>query len=682
MAPVLSTLAVALLAYVLGRSALPLFVGRTAGPPRHVLQLELLLGNTLLSIIGLLLAERGLFTLQRLVGISALVSAAGLGFRRWPGRDAGTLSYGVNDAVGVVLVLAAFVWAFPPFDTSLFGSDSSLYLASGIHIAEHGSLVIHDPTIALLQPAQRAQWFPLYHPGINAPPFLRVGGGLLLRDLATDQVLPAFQPLLSVWVAIFYSLGGDQAMAAPITYFGALFLWALASFTTGLAGPRAAGLALALLTSLAPQYWYSRFLMPEIPSQYFLWAGLWVGALSLSSVGTRLGALSGLAVGVAGLMRLDVLIHVAAGLALWTAFAPRRSWPAGRGFVPALALMTAYTIAHQGLFPTHYTAEISPRLGIILYYLGHYHVTDYRVIGLTALVLTVVGLALVRTGAADGATLLYAGLRVVSLAAFAAYAVAIVATAWPDLATNLAWLKIYAGWPIVLTAVVGTSCWLRRARNPAEQFVLVFGLLATVQLFYYPPVSPQPLWAIRRFLRIAFPLLAIAAALALNRLAERGRWVLLVMALVIILGFGPRLAFRYRQPAYQGTMAYVRGIGALVSRGAVIVGDPAFFAESQLHIALWITRDAPAFFVNRTVSEPLRELRAAMGDRPMFWIGPSGRSPVASGSLKLVPVADYVFSVATRRMEPYDDRDDLGLREISLAMYRVDLDPAAPTSQR
>src|SRR5205814_923073 len=230
------------------------------------------------------------------------------------------------------------------------------------------------------------------------------------------------------------------------------------------------------------QYWYSRFLMPEIPSQYFLWAGLWAGALSLSSGASRLGALSGLAVGVAGLMRLDVLIHVAAGLALWKAFAPRHSWPAGRGF----------------------------------------------------------------------------------------------ATAWPDFATDLAWLRIYACWPIALAAVIGVPCWLRRARNSAERFALVFALVATAQLFYYPPVSPQPLWAIRRFLRIAFPLLAIGAGLALSPLAARGRWLLSVAGLALILSFGPRLAFKYRQPAYQDTMAYVRSIGALIPRGAVIVGDPAF----------------------------------------------------------------------------------------------------------
>ena len=681
MAAPCATLVVALLAYLLGRSTLPLLVARRDAP-RNVLQLELLLGNALLSVIGLLLAELGRFSLLRVVCISALAGAAGLVLRRRPTLGADRLSYDSADAVGALLALGAYLWAFPALDTALFGSDSSLYLASGIHIAEHGSLAIHDPTIALLSPAERSQWFPLYHPDTNTPPFLRVGGGLVLPALDSDRVLPAFQPLLSVWVAIFHALGGDHAMAAPITYFGALFLWTFASFAAGLAGPWTAALAVAMLASLVPQYWYSRFLMPEVPSQYFLWGGLWAGAVSLSSGGTRLGALAGLAVGVAGLMRLDMLIHVGAGLALWKAFAPRRSWPAGPGFAPVLAVMTAYAIAHQVLFPTHYGAEIAPRLRIVLDYLRSRHLLDPRVAGATALAVAVMAGAFWRAGRVEAVTLWWAAVRTAALVAFGAYAIAIVGTAWPDFATNLAWLRLYAGWPIVLAAVIGVPCWLRRARNSAERFALVFALVATAQLFYYPPVSPQPLWAIRRFLRIAFPLAAIAAGLALSSLAARGRWLLSVVGLALILGFGPRLAFKYRQPAYQNTMAYVRSIGALIPRGAVIVGDPAFFAESQLHIALWILRDAPAFFVSRTRTDSLRELRAAMGDRPMFWVGPTGRSPVTTGNLQLVPVANYTFSVATRRMEPYDSRDDLGLREISLALYRVDLEPSPQTSER
>src|SRR5207244_2177515 len=150
MAAVSTTLAVALLAYLLGRSTLPLFTGRSADPPRHVLQLELLLGNILLSVIGLLLAECDGFTLPRVVWSSVVVCFGGLGVRRWQRLDSSLRSYGGADAAGVALVIGAYVWAFPAFDTSLFGSDSSVYLASGIHIAEHGSLIIHDPTITLL----------------------------------------------------------------------------------------------------------------------------------------------------------------------------------------------------------------------------------------------------------------------------------------------------------------------------------------------------------------------------------------------------------------------------------------------------------------------------------------------------------------------------------------------------
>src|SRR2546422_3735770 len=105
MAAVSTTLAVALLAYLLGRSALPLFAGRCADPPRHVLQLELLLGNTLLSVIGLLLAETGCFSLQRVVGISTLACAVALGCRRWLAPQAPPLSYGVTDVVGVALMI-------------------------------------------------------------------------------------------------------------------------------------------------------------------------------------------------------------------------------------------------------------------------------------------------------------------------------------------------------------------------------------------------------------------------------------------------------------------------------------------------------------------------------------------------------------------------------------------------
>lgn len=669
---VLTTAAVALLAYLVGRSTLPLFFDRGAESPPYTLQLELLLGNVLISVVGLVLAEGGVFTLARLLVALGVLGGTGLVVGRRRNRFAPAPAYGRHDLIGVALVLGAYLWAFPPMDTALFASDSSVYLTTGIHVAEHGSLVVDDPTIALLSPAQRARWFPPYRPNSGTPPFLRVGGGLLLSDLQSGLVLPAFQPLLSVWAAVFYALGGDGALAGPTPYFGALFLWAFASFAAHLAGGWTAIVALGLLTSLVPQYWYSRFLMPEIPSQYFLWAGLWTAALSSSSRGTHLGALAGLAIGVAGLMRLDVLVHVAAGLALWKAIVPWRAWPAGPGFVPALAAMTAYAGFHQILFPTHYAAEIAPRVLVVLDALRLLHALDRRSGALA--VCALVGWIAVCTlrNSSERAVLLGRTFRVFAALVFAAYAFAIVATASPDVATNLAWLKIYAGWPLMVVALVGGGYWFRGTRNPAEQFTLLFAAVAVAQLFFYPPVSPQPLWAIRRMLRIALPFMAIAAALALTRIAARWHRALAVVAATALLAFGPRLAFSYRQPAYEHTMTHVRSLGALLPRGSVVLGDPAFLAESQLHIALWMTRDTPAFFVSGSDGSALAELRMTIPDRPMFWVGPPGRTPLASPDLRVTPVATYAFSIGMRRMEPYDERDDLGLRAISLTLYRLD----------
>jgi len=676
----LTTLAVALLAYLVGRSTLPLLLDRGDAAPPLPLQLDLLLGNAVLSVVGLLLAEVGAFTLPRLLGALALVCVAALALRRLVGRLASAPTYGRNDAIGAALVIVAYLWAFPPLDTALFASDASVYTTAGIHLAEHGTLLTHDPTITALSLEQREKWFPSYRPGSGQPPFLRVGGGLLLNDVRSDVVVSAFQPLLSVWAALFYALGGDDALTGPITYFGALFVWALASFVAGLSDAWTAGVAVALLTSLVPQYWYSRFLMPEIPSQYFLWAGLWTAAIASTSGATRLGVLAGLALGVAGLMRLDVLIQVAAALALWTAIAPAHGapapahgTPAGRGFIPALVAMAAYAAVHQVLFPTHYRVEILPRVLAVRDGLRHFHPLEG---GIAVLALGVLA-TLVASVAWGRGRVLRGGIRVVGGVAFCLYAFAIVATARPDAATNVAWLRLYVGWPLMALALVGIWCWFRGARIPTHRFVLVLAVLATAQLFFYPPVSPQPLWAIRRMLRVVMPCMAIAASLALMSVPV-GRWrrPLAVVGAIAVLGFGPRLAWKYRQPAYEHTMTHVRSIGALFPSGSVVLGDPAFFAESQLHVALWMTRDTPAFLVNRNDGDALRELRTAIRDRPMFWIGPIGRMPKASGPVRVTPVATYSFAVATRRMEPHDERDDIGLRPISLAVYRLELDDA------
>src|SRR5262249_55669849 len=150
------------------------------------------------------------------------------------------------------------------------------------------------------------------------------------------------------------------------------------------------------------------------------------------------------------------------------------------------------------------------------------------------------------------------------------------------------------GWPLMTLAVVGVGFWLRGTRNGALQFAAVFALVVAVQLFFYPPVSPQPLWAIRRMLRVVLPFATIAAAVALGNLAAR-RWLrpFAIAAVCLLMAFPPRLAWSYRADAYERTVMHVRSIGSLLPPGSVVLGEPAFLAESQLHVALWMTRDTP-----------------------------------------------------------------------------------------
>ena len=93
----------ALVAYLPGRAALPLFLGRRAHPPESRLALELLLGNVLLSTIGLLLAQGGSFTLRRFIVLSAVAAAAALATRRFAARRAVARSYGLDDLMGLVI---------------------------------------------------------------------------------------------------------------------------------------------------------------------------------------------------------------------------------------------------------------------------------------------------------------------------------------------------------------------------------------------------------------------------------------------------------------------------------------------------------------------------------------------------------------------------------------------------
>lgn len=646
MPALLAVAALGLMAYLPGRLLLRLLVADRAAPREGRLLLELLLGNAAVGLTGFALAEAGVFSLASLLaglaGLSVLAYALGRG-RRAPAL-AGL------DAAGLALAAAALFWITPSFDTALWGNDSSVYVAGGLSLARHGTLAFPDPTLAEMTRDERASFFPPYGRAPDAPPFIRVAGGLLLTDLDHGVVLPAFHHLLSVWVAAAWTLAGDGALAAPAAYFGALAFWSVAAFAFRLGGGVTALFAALLLAASVPEYWYARFLMPEVPSQYFLWSGLVAAAASLGPARGLLGVAAGLGLGMSGMMRVDGLAHLVAALALYKVVAPAGAWPAGAGFLPSLGGVALWTAAHQVLFPTHYYGEM------VQAFEHGWRRLRGTFAGATGF------------GAGIGAQAL---LRGTAGAVFLAYAVATILSTRPDFATSLGWMTSYVGWPALLAGIAGGVLWWRVADSAALRFALLLGGVVLAQLFYDPRVTPAALWAVRRFVPVAIPTLLVGAALVASALWRRHRLAGGLALALLLAGTGSRNVFGYRETAFHQSIEHVRALVAQLPEDAVVAVDPSLGVQTQVHIALWSAGGQPTYLLGAGMRRPLLRLQQVVDGRPLYWLGGDDQGSLEEIASIADLVASYRFAAGVRRLDWYDARDELRLRRQTFWLYRL-----------
>ena len=81
---------------------------------------------------------------------------------------------------------------------ALSAGDSTGYLASGVQLARHGTLVMHDPTLAHLSVDLEARVVSERGPGARCDHrTCGSSGSFILRSLDSDEVLPAFHHLIT-----------------------------------------------------------------------------------------------------------------------------------------------------------------------------------------------------------------------------------------------------------------------------------------------------------------------------------------------------------------------------------------------------------------------------------------------------------------------------------------------------
>jgi hypothetical protein len=639
------------------------------------------------SVAGLLLAQAGAFSLGRLIGALAALSVAAMLIGRLRGKGAAEHAEGARAperlaaplrtvrALACAAGLSAIVWSWPPFETVIAASDSTMYVNAGIHLARTGSLVVTDSVTRLLGPFVAGAVFPSVRWG-GLGPFIRLPGGLLMADLASGKATPAFFPLTSVWAAIPAAAGGPEAapLAAPL--FAGLAVWSVVLFAGETFGVVAAAATTVLVLANFAFWWFGRFLVSEPLACAFFWGGLvFLGRHIRREGGSAF--LAGVMLGLAGLARTEMVLFLTAAGVLAAVWARRRvvTFALVAGFA-LIAALTAVTVTGS---PSHHLAYLANDAVM--------HVLAFRQ---PIAVLRSNGRLLTEAGALVGAVVLAAGFvgrrcgvgffqgmarALVLLAVVASVFISVELGDRPRPLRQLGWLAAYCSWELLaLAAAGGVAAW--RRGGPAARFAVLYWLLVAAIFIANPRVTVYQPWAIRRFLPVVIPGLMIAAAAALALIAAgRGRartlTALTAALAVALLEVRPILAVG-RQPFFAGSFEATRALADRVPSDAIVVIDGAF-AGVQIQVPLWLVHGRETVMVGGHGTNWRRVMTALVASgRPVYWIANRySQAPTVPGLVFRVVAPDHEIRVPLPVAPADEPPARTVIRLVPLRIYRV-----------
>ncbi len=463
--------------------------------------------------VGVALLVAGWYQASVVAGAATLASlAAAVAAARGLGRRAPADHRAALVAVGLFVAFFAFAGAFHS-EHLLADRDPAIYIDTGRSIARTHEL---KPKIQ--------------------------------RGAFTDRVFgttypryrPDFFPMLPVLLAMGWSVGGDTGMLLVGPLLGALGLLACYALAARVVGPRAALLAPAFLMIAPLQLWFARDAYSELLVQVVVLGGLWLFLEARAQARWGLALLSGGLVASSALARIDALAIIVGSVALFAAEWVRcdsdaKSVKARRVVaafgcalvgVTLVALVTTYNVAY--LYVTGLGSEYRQLIG-----------------ALVAAILAVVAVIVIHR-VRPGFGRWFAG-RKYPFAAAVASSAAVFAWAYvwrPDPASDLPvvdpgrpvsqvvrkatyawhfsrslhWFSAYIGVVGLVVAFVGFVVLASRARRGNAAAAAVFLVVVPVAVMYIarPSITPDQPWAMRRYLPVVIPGIAIALAVALQ----------------------------------------------------------------------------------------------------------------------------------------------------------------------
>jgi len=472
----------------------------------------------LTSLCGLALAELGRFSLPWLVLLvdGPVLALALVRWRRlypMPFR----LKWDHWQTAVLVLVLLSGVLLLRPFENILGGRDGGVYINTGVNIANTGAIAVPDP-LFLKVPQDIRDKFLWTLPGWETTGItFRFPGLYWVQERGI--MLPQFLHLYPTWIAIFHAALGLR---------GSLLATSLSAWLAGLGvylvgrelfreGVGAA--ALALLTVNISQVWFARYANSEALFQLLFWGALFFWILYFRYHRPLYAVISGLGFGACLLTKIEAAFLLLPILAVVTCAAwsggrrPRLAW-----LVLPLALLVGWTVLHSALFSYRYLEMWSIAS------------TGY------SLSPTTIMLALVGGTSAAGAivgTMVWAfrrwklwpltGLRLArpSLLGIAipALMVGIGCVYFREGLSKLGWYLTPLG---ICLAGLGVALALHGEPSEGKALLLACFLLYASVFLRTGMISPDHIWAIRRFVPIVIPSAALFIAHSLWWLAGDG----------------------------------------------------------------------------------------------------------------------------------------------------------------
>jgi Dolichyl-phosphate-mannose-protein mannosyltransferase len=296
-------------------------------------------------LVVLVLAAAGVYTFGRLLAangaLSALLLVALRGRLAYRGEAARP---GWTVLVPIVLV-ALGVWRFfPSSEYIMGGKDPGVYVNEGVQIAQRGSLVIHDPTVAAVPAATRSLFFPFSG---TADYYSLRFMGFYVQDPDAGTVIGQFPHLFPASMAIGYGVNGLSGARQTAGVWAIVGLLAVYFAGARLMGRAAAAAAALLLGLNVAEVWFARYPNSDIVMQALLFAALLAFARANDEADGFFGLTAGALVGLLLFLRFDAVLIVAglgaAAALLWVVDGRRPRW----GFVLAVAAALAAFVPYM-----------------------------------------------------------------------------------------------------------------------------------------------------------------------------------------------------------------------------------------------------------------------------------------------------------------------------------------------